>query len=200
MPRRKIKRLRFRNTTLRNAVVILLIGVALEVILYFIEDSLKFDLFQKSIIGLQVPILVFVIHSLWESALDTKESEFLYKIDEALTRAQETQKSAQARIDAVWAIAPYNQKLKEYFKDTLSSSSKILTRRVIDIANINIDCIVDHIKESWDYIGKSYEIYINRNLKYEIMIIDNSAAELFFIFWSWARMPMGTPYKPKSYS
>lgn len=104
--------------------------------------------------------------------------ELLTSMEEALERASKMQKPARDKIYAMWTIVPYMEHLKGYFGNTLSKN--IYTERLIDIKNVPIADILDHIEASWDPLSKKlYEIYFVQDVDYEVLVVDSREAALF---------------------
>lgn len=165
----------------RREGVWLALTALLEVLFIFLSYLLQATNAEKLVIAVLILISVFIIRHFWTSGLETQQAEYLYTINEALARAQVMQQDADLRIDAVWALAPYDDRLKSYFAITLETAKQknIVTRRVIDISRNQINDVIDHMKQYWSYLGGSYQIYINRDINIEMMIVDNNEVALF---------------------
>ena len=104
--------------------------------------------------------------------------EIVYEFDDALKRARRLQNSASTSVHAMWALLPYDDELRSYFRETLAAGP--FTKRVIAANNVSKADLMDHISESWAHLASGrYEIYVVHECNYEAMVIDKKRAGLF---------------------
>jgi len=96
---------------------------------------------------------------------------------------------ATAVVRGVWAFTSSEDgRPPEFFHDYVSSTLAaarargIRTVRLIDLANLPVEAIVDHIDRCGDYLRDPdrYELRFCANVNYEMLIVDNSDAVMFF--------------------
>ncbi len=110
---------------------------------------------------------------------DLHDMQVFFNKEEALLKARNLQVSAAENVEAMWTLVPYDDALKSYFAETLST--KRYTRRIVAARTVNRDDLLDHIDQSWEYLaGGSYVLHLVRECNYEALIVDHTVAGLFF--------------------
>jgi hypothetical protein len=111
-----------------------------------------------------------------------KDRDYFLTSDKAHERACSMQLKARTVVRGIWAFSSYEAGLQKYFIDMLKATRlrNIRTIRIIDLANLRIEDVAQHIESSRVYLSGSYEIWLCTNIDYEMLLIDNSEAVMFF--------------------
>jgi hypothetical protein len=111
--------------------------------------------------------------------IDLHGMEMLFDQGQALERARRLQDNATRNIDAMWTFLPYDDKLQEYFDETLADG-RPYTRRVVAARNVARNQLLDHIDRAWDRLSaNTYEIFLVHDCNYEALVLDRATAALF---------------------
>jgi len=85
--------------------------------------------------------------------------------EQVLAVAEKLQKDAR-KVYAIWARMPYDKTLKKYFEDSITNDVEII--RYIDITQVSIEDILDHVLNFWD--RETYTIAFVSNLQFEMLL------------------------------
>lgn len=166
----------------------IVIGIAIDLFAGFLLEK-----FTSLTLG-EIVILVFVSnilvlqmrhYQLFSTQSEVSEKEkarIFYRRDDTLKMAESIQQRAPSKINAMWTQMPLDQNLKDYFGRTLrdAAGKGIHTTRLIDIAHVPVDEIVQHIDDSWSYLeSETYKIVLIANATFE-MIFTDSLEGIFF--------------------
>jgi hypothetical protein len=113
----------------------------------------------------------------------SKSRAYFLTTSQALDQALSMQIRARTAAKSIWAFTSGdNEVFQHYLMSTLASTHRrdIRTTRLIDLANIPLADIIKHIENVRVYLRTLYEIRFCANINYEMLIIDNAEAAIFF--------------------